>query len=96
MIPGPVEMDDEVLKAAGSIGTSHVDPSFVKTFGSALKNVKVSSGLLTCDWKLVFSLIQPSWRFWLQTECLLSWPDPAPSDGTCLEPTCWRTATKFS
>lgn len=41
MIPGPVEMDEEVLKAAGSIGTSHVDPAFVKTFGSALRNVKV-------------------------------------------------------
>lgn len=33
-------MSEEVLKAAASIGTSHVDPSFVKTFGSALKNVK--------------------------------------------------------
>jgi alanine-glyoxylate transaminase/serine-glyoxylate transaminase/serine-pyruvate transaminase len=40
LIPGPVEMSEEVLQAAASIGTSHVDPVFVKVFGSALRNVK--------------------------------------------------------
>ncbi len=40
LVPGPVEMSDEVLQAAATIGTSGVDPSFAKVFGSALHNVK--------------------------------------------------------
>jgi hypothetical protein len=40
LIPGPVEMNEDVLRAAATIGTSHVDPLFVKTFGAALKNLK--------------------------------------------------------
>jgi alanine-glyoxylate transaminase/serine-glyoxylate transaminase/serine-pyruvate transaminase len=40
MIPGPIEMDPRVIEACAAIGTSHVDPNFIKTFGRTLKNVK--------------------------------------------------------
>ena len=44
LIPGPVEMDPRVLASAATVGTSHVDPGFVKSFGAALRNVKAAFG----------------------------------------------------
>eukprot|EP00011_Vannellida_sp_DIVA3-517-6-12_P009281 CAMPEP_0114631822 /NCGR_PEP_ID=MMETSP0168-20121206/14613_1 /TAXON_ID=95228 ORGANISM="Vannella sp., Strain DIVA3 517/6/12" /NCGR_SAMPLE_ID=MMETSP0168 /ASSEMBLY_ACC=CAM_ASM_000044 /LENGTH=390 /DNA_ID=CAMNT_0001843405 /DNA_START=1 /DNA_END=1173 /DNA_ORIENTATION=- len=40
MIPGPIEYSDAVLEANALHGTSHVDPSFIKTFGDTLKQVR--------------------------------------------------------
>lgn len=40
MIPGPLEMDPEVLSAAGSIGTSHIDPTFITTFGNVIRRLR--------------------------------------------------------
>ena len=37
MIPGPVEFDPLVLDAMSTPATSHVDPSFINTFGSAIE-----------------------------------------------------------
>ncbi|KAJ3016542.1 UNVERIFIED_CONTAM: hypothetical protein HDU68_012162 [Siphonaria sp. JEL0065] len=37
MIPGPVEFDSEVLSAMSTPATSHVDPSFIEKFGSAIE-----------------------------------------------------------
>ena len=37
MIPGPVEFDQQVLNAMSTPATSHVDPSFINSFGNALE-----------------------------------------------------------
>ncbi|KAF5827946.1 pyridoxal phosphate-dependent transferase [Dunaliella salina] len=37
MIPGPVEVHEDVLSAAGGLSMSHVDPVFVNQFGEALE-----------------------------------------------------------
>ncbi|KAJ3333116.1 hypothetical protein HDU76_011336 [Blyttiomyces sp. JEL0837] len=37
MIPGPVEFDSEVLAAMATPATSHVDPTFIDKFGSAIE-----------------------------------------------------------
>ena len=40
MIPGPIEMDDEVLQAMSHKSVSHVDPDFISAFGNALKKMR--------------------------------------------------------
>ena len=37
LIPGPIEVSDQVLESMATKATSHVDPSFIQTFSSALK-----------------------------------------------------------
>ena len=37
MIPGPVEFDQQVLKAMATTATSHVDPSFINAFGNSIE-----------------------------------------------------------
>ncbi|KAI8905964.1 pyridoxal phosphate-dependent transferase [Gorgonomyces haynaldii] len=37
MIPGPVEFDQQVLNLMASPATSHVDPSFINSFGNAIE-----------------------------------------------------------
>lgn len=40
MIPGPVEIDPEVVEALGSPISSHLDPEFMDAFGSALERLR--------------------------------------------------------
>ena len=40
MIPGPIEFEPAVLAALGAPTTSHVDPKFIETFGTALKRMR--------------------------------------------------------
>ena len=40
MIPGPVEVEPEVLQALGAPVPGHLDPTFVATFGRALKRLR--------------------------------------------------------
>ncbi len=37
MIPGPVELDEVVRNTMSTHATSHVDPGFIETFGSAIE-----------------------------------------------------------
>jgi alanine-glyoxylate transaminase/serine-glyoxylate transaminase/serine-pyruvate transaminase len=37
MIPGPVEFDQQVLRAMATPATSHVDPGFINTFGESIE-----------------------------------------------------------
>lgn len=39
MIPGPTEFSEEVLASVSTIGTSHVDPSFIEAFGFVLDSL---------------------------------------------------------
>ena len=40
LTPGPVEFEPSVLTAMSSLATSHVDPSFINTFGSAIEMMR--------------------------------------------------------
>lgn len=40
MIPGPVEFDQLVLNAMSTPATSHVDPSFINSFGNAIEMMR--------------------------------------------------------
>ena len=40
MIPGPIEFENEVMSVLSKPVPSHVAPSFIKIFSSALKNVR--------------------------------------------------------
>ncbi|MFY1830869.1 pyridoxal-phosphate-dependent aminotransferase family protein [Myxococcus fulvus] len=40
MIPGPVEFEEEVLRALGAPSLSHTDPAFIVTFGRALQRLR--------------------------------------------------------
>ena len=37
MIPGPVEFDQQVLRAMATPATSHLDPGFINTFGESIE-----------------------------------------------------------
>ncbi len=37
MIPGPVELDEQVRATMSTPATSHVDPGFIETFGATLE-----------------------------------------------------------
>jgi alanine-glyoxylate transaminase/serine-glyoxylate transaminase/serine-pyruvate transaminase len=41
MIPGPIEVDDAVVRALGRPPKSHLDPEFIETFGRALERVRL-------------------------------------------------------
>jgi alanine-glyoxylate transaminase/serine-glyoxylate transaminase/serine-pyruvate transaminase len=72
MIPGPVEVHEDVLAAMATPATSHVSPVFINIFGEALENLRrvfltkdaqpfivSGSGTLTWDMTAV-NLIQPN------------------------------------
>jgi alanine-glyoxylate transaminase/serine-glyoxylate transaminase/serine-pyruvate transaminase len=40
MIPGPIEIDDAVVRALGRPPKSHLDPEFIESFGRALERVR--------------------------------------------------------
>lgn len=40
MIPGPIEFHEDVLKVMGQPTPSHVAPTFIEEFGSALEGVR--------------------------------------------------------
>lgn len=40
MIPGPIEIDEVVVRALGQPPKSHLDPDFIETFGRALDRLK--------------------------------------------------------
>lgn len=40
MIPGPIEVEPEVMQVMGSPTTSHVDPNFIESFGQALEGIR--------------------------------------------------------
>lgn len=71
MIPGPVEFDSSVLEAMSTPATSHVDASFINTFGESLELMRkvflapsaqpfVISGSGTLTWDMTASnLVEP-------------------------------------
>jgi alanine-glyoxylate transaminase / serine-glyoxylate transaminase / serine-pyruvate transaminase len=71
MIPGPVEFDSSVLTTMSTPATSHVDPSFIESFGSTLELMRkvwlsptgqpfVVAGSGTLTWDMTASnLIEP-------------------------------------
>lgn len=71
MIPGPIEFDPLVLSAMSTPATSHVDPSFISTFGESLELMRkvflapsaqpfVLSGSGTLTWDMTASnLVEP-------------------------------------
>ena len=71
MIPGPVEFDPMVISVMASPATSHVDPSFIETFGESLELMRkvflapsaqpfVVSGSGTLTWDMTASnLVEP-------------------------------------
>ncbi|KAJ3274362.1 hypothetical protein HDV01_002966 [Terramyces sp. JEL0728] len=71
MIPGPVEFDPLVLNAMSTPATSHVDPSFINSFGNAIRLVKqvwlapsgqpfILSGSGTLTWDMTAAnLVEP-------------------------------------
>jgi alanine-glyoxylate transaminase/serine-glyoxylate transaminase/serine-pyruvate transaminase len=40
MIPGPIEVDEAVVRALGQAPKSHLDPEFIETFGRALERLR--------------------------------------------------------
>lgn len=44
MIPGPIELEPDVLRALGHKTSSHVDPGFIEVFGRTLERVRTVFG----------------------------------------------------
>jgi alanine-glyoxylate transaminase/serine-glyoxylate transaminase/serine-pyruvate transaminase len=72
MIPGPVEFDSAVLGTMATPATSHVDPSFINTFGESIELLRqvfmapngqpfvvAGSGTLTWDMTAA-NLVEPN------------------------------------
>ncbi|KAI7870962.1 pyridoxal phosphate-dependent transferase [Spinellus fusiger] len=70
MIPGPIELDNDVLVAMSTPATSHVDPLFVPVFGEVIELLRevivsttaqpfVITGSGTLGWDQMVNLLEP-------------------------------------